>query len=149
MIKKIDLKNSEQAKEVLQLQISAYKVEAELIEYDAIPPLKDTIETLQQTDELFYGIYEQNELFGAISIKIDHHIMDIHRLVVHPKNFRKGYAQMLLDFIEKEFIVDKIIVSTGCKNLPAVSFYKKNQFRLVREALIENRLKLCYFEKLI
>lgn len=149
MIKRIDLKNSQQTKELLFLQICAYRVEAWLIDYADIPPLKDTIETLQQTDELFYGVYDQNELCGAISIKIHQNTMDIHRLVVHPKKFKKGYAQILLDFIEKEFIVERIIVSTGCKNLPAVSFYKKNKFVFVQEELVEDGLMLCYFEKLI
>jgi GNAT superfamily N-acetyltransferase len=40
--------------------------------------------------------------------------MDIHRLMVHPKHFRKGIAKLLLEFIESnEEDIETIIVSTG------------------------------------
>ncbi|WP_157059235.1 GNAT family N-acetyltransferase [Viridibacillus arvi] len=42
--------------------------------------------------------------------------MDIHRLIVHPKYFRKGIAKMLLDFIECNIEgIKTIIVTTGSK----------------------------------
>jgi hypothetical protein len=48
MIKKIDIPNPKLAEDVLKIQIPSYKVEAELIDFYEIPPLKDTIDTLQQ-----------------------------------------------------------------------------------------------------
>ena len=56
MIKKIDITNPIFAKEVLNVQIPAYKVEAEIIDYYDIPPLRDTVETLQQSQETFFNL---------------------------------------------------------------------------------------------
>jgi predicted acetyltransferase len=41
--------------------------------------------------------------------------------MVHPKEFRKGIAKELLQFVEKGNIgYGKMIVSTGSKNIPAI-----------------------------
>lgn len=126
MIKKIDITNSQFAEEVLSVQLPSYQVEAELIDFYDIPPLKDTVSMLQRCGEMFYGCYVDGELGGVISIKIEVGIIDIHRLMVHPKHFRKGIAGRLLEFIEGCGEGDEtLIVSTGSKNTPAIYFYEK------------------------
>ncbi|NRD78500.1 hypothetical protein HPT25_14130 [Bacillus sp. BRMEA1] len=80
MIKRIDITNPKLAMEVLNVQIPSYKVEAALIDSDEIPPLKDTVDTLQQCGENFFGYYINEKLSGVISIKIENGVMDIHRL---------------------------------------------------------------------
>ncbi|NRD80897.1 GNAT family N-acetyltransferase [Bacillus sp. BRMEA1] len=150
MIKRIDITNPKLAMEVLNVQIPSYKVEAALIDSDEIPPLKDTVDTLQQCGENFFGYYINEELSGVISIKIENSVMDIHRLFVHPLHFRKGIAKMLLDFIQtnkKGF--ETIIVSTGSKNLPAIKFYQKNGFSKIKEIKVTEHLSLTLFNKKI
>jgi len=148
LIKKIDITNPKLTKEVLNIQILSYKTEAELIDSDEIPPLKDTVNTLQQCGENFYGYFVNDELSGVISIKIENGVMDIHRLFVHPKHFRKGIAKMLLDFIQtNEEGFKKIIVSTGSKNVPAINFYQKNGFSKTKEIKVAERLSLTLFIK--
>ncbi|MFP7254667.1 GNAT family N-acetyltransferase [Terribacillus goriensis] len=146
MIKKIDIRNIKCAADVLNIQIPSYKVEAEIIGYD-IPPLKDTVYTLQHCGEDFFGFYENESLNGVISIKVDDDVVDIHRLIVHPNHFRKGIAQLLLNFIETKFQVETIKVATGSKNTPAVSFYKNNGFQNINEVLVNEQLSLTFFEK--
>ena len=148
MIKKIDITNLKLAEEVLNIQIPSYKVEAEIIDFYDIPPLKDTVYTLQQCGETFFGYYLNEELCGVISIKVENSIIDIHRLMVHPKHFKKGIAKMLLDFIENDIEgFETIIVSTGSKNTPAVTFYLKNGFSKTEEIIITERLSLTKFKK--
>lgn len=146
MIKIIDISNSKNAEDVLNIQIPSYKVEAEIIGSYEIPPLKDTVYTLQHCGEAFFGYYENEELCGVISIKVDDDV-DIHRLIVHPNHFRKGIAQLLLNFIETKFQIETIKVATGSKNIPAVSFYKKNGFRNIKEVIVNEQLSLTFFEK--
>ncbi|QED49315.1 GNAT family N-acetyltransferase [Cytobacillus dafuensis] len=151
MIKEIDIRNRELAEEVLKVQIPSYMVEAEIIGFSDIPPLKDTVDTLQQCGETFFGYYIDEELCGAISIKVEMGEIDIHRLIVHPDHFRNGIAQRLLDFVEfniecKEEI-EIIKVSTGFKNAPAVSLYIKNGFHKVDEVRVNEQLSLTFFEK--
>ena len=149
LIKKIDITNPEISQTVLNIQIPSYKVEAEIIEFYDIPPLKDTILSLQQCGEDFFGYYLNEELCGVISIKAAGRIIDIHRLMVHPKHFRKGIAKRLLNFIETEMNnFEAIVVSTGTKNIPAVDFYSKNGFLRTSETKVTERLSLTTFKKL-
>ncbi|OIJ11120.1 GNAT family N-acetyltransferase [Anaerobacillus arseniciselenatis] len=147
MIKTIDISNRKHARDVLNVQIPSYKVEAEIIGSYEIPPLKDTVYNLQHCEETFIGYYKNEQLCGGISIKIVDEEVDIHRLIVHPNHFRKGIAQMLLNFIESTFKVETIKVSTGSKNVPAVSFYKKNGFINIKEVMVKEQISITIFEK--
>ena len=148
MIKKIDITNHKLAEEVFNIQILSYKVEAEIIGFHDIPPLRDTVESLQQCGETFYGYYSNGWLCGVVSIKTDKCVIDIHRLMVHPNHFRKGIAKKLLNFVEGNKEKFKtIIVSTGTKNEPAVAFYLKNGFSKTGEERVTERLSLTSFKK--
>ncbi|GGB35718.1 GNAT family N-acetyltransferase [Virgibacillus dakarensis] len=149
MIKKMDITNPDLAEKVLNVQLPSYRVEAELIDYDDIPPLKDTVTTLQQCGETFYGYYLDGELAGVIAIKIEQGVMDIHRLIVHPNHFRKGIAKRLLHFIEGKDGVEIIKVTTGSRNSPAINFYEKNGFYSVGVIRVNQYLSLASFEKRI
>jgi ribosomal protein S18 acetylase RimI-like enzyme len=148
VIKKIDITDPKIANDVLRIQIPSYTVEAKIIDYFDIPPLKDTVETLQACNETFFGYYIHEELCGAVAIKIEKNVMDIHRLIVSPKHFRKGIAKRLLEFIENNHQdIKTIIVSTGAKNVPAVNFYIKNGFTKIGEISVNERLTLASFQK--
>lgn len=99
--------------------------------------------------EQFFGYFLDDELCGAISLKTDHVVVDIHRLVVHPNHFRKGIAQALLDYIEKTYVSIKIKVATGVNNIPAIRFYLKNGFDQVDQVQIDEQLTLAFFEKVV
>lgn len=147
MIKQFDIRLPINAEKLLEIQMPAYKVEAEIIGYDDIPPLKDTVNTLKQCEETFFGYYINEELCAAISVKVIDNEVDIHRLIVHPDHFRKGIAQKLLTFIERQFDKRIIKVATGSKNKPAITLYKKNGFRITKEVQVNEHLSLTYFEK--
>lgn len=147
MIKEIEIDKKREAETVLNLQIPAYKVEADIIGSDEIPPLKDTVETIQSCEETFYGYYLHEELCGAISVKVTDEEVDIHRLIVHPDHFRKGIAQKLLDFVENQFQNRVLKVATGAKNTPAVQFYEKNGFEKRKEVTVSKEITLTFFER--
>ncbi len=150
IIKKIDITDSVLALDVLKVQIPSYMEEAKMINFFEIPPLKDTVDTLRQCEETFFGYYVDGELCGAISLKAERAVMDIHRLIVHPNHFRKGIAKKLLNFIENNIAgIDSIIVSTGSKNEPAINFYEKNGFCKTEESKINERLSITSFRKVI
>lgn len=148
MIKKIDITDPKIAEEVLSVQLPSYQVEAELIGFHDIPPLKDTVSTLQRCGENFYGCYVDGELGGVISIKVEEELIDIHRLMVHPKHFRKGIAKRLLEFIGSDGEGEgKLIVSTGSKNAPAIYLYEKSGFVKTGEVKVMEGLSITSFEK--
>lgn len=148
MIKKINIKSLEIAESVLCIQIPSYMLEAALLDNYEIPPLKDTVASLQNCDETFFGYFINEELCGVISTKLEDDVVDIHRLFVHPNHLRKGIAKKLLYFLQEEFHdAKKMIVSTGSKNSPATEFYQKNGFSMLKEITVEENISLTLFEK--
>ncbi len=148
MIKKINIKNLESAERVLSVQFPSYRIEAALLDNYEIPPLKDTVASLHNCDETFFGYFIDEELCGVISVKLEEDIVDIHRLFVHPNHLRKGIAKKLLYFLQEEFHdAKKMIVTTGSKNSPAIEFYQKNGFTMLKEITVEENLSLTLFEK--
>lgn len=129
MISELDVKNKETAKKILDIQIPAYKVEAEIINFDGIPQLKDTVETIIKSDETYLGYMIDDVLVGFISYTYNQGLFHICRLVVDPNHFRKGIAKSLLGYLIKNVIKGfKATVSTGAKNFPAKNLYKMYGF---------------------
>lgn len=148
MIKKLDLSNEETAKDILELQTASYKIEAELIGFSEIPPLKDTLDSLKKCQETFYGYYKDDALAGIISYKITDNILDIYRVAVHPSFFRMGIADALINFVENlHKYIGKAAVSTGKENLPAVSLYLKEGYKKVRDVKVSEGIYITEFEK--
>lgn len=90
MIRRLDLLVLAEAAVLLDIQRLAYTVEGDLIGFYDIPALKDTVQSLQSCNEVFYGYFREHELLGAISFTRQGNEVDICRLVVHPKSFRQG-----------------------------------------------------------
>lgn len=150
MIIKLDISNTNIVSKILDIQKESYKIEAELIDFYDIPTLKDTINTIKESNEIFYGYYINNEIEGIISYKILNKTLDIHRLAINPKFFRKGIANQLISFIQKyNNDINKIIVSTGKDNKPAISLYLKNGFTKINDIKISDRLVISSFEKFV
>lgn len=150
MIKQLDINENSTASAIESLQKASYLIEAELINFYEIPPLKDTVLTIKQCDEVFYGFYIEESLCGLISYKVQEDLIDIHRVAVHPSSFRKGIAKQLIKHVEKiNPNLKKIIVSTGAKNEPAVRLYLGLGFKKLREIEMEKGLYIVEFEKSI
>ncbi|MGX1265440.1 GNAT superfamily N-acetyltransferase [Rossellomorea marisflavi] len=147
MIATMDIKAQDCARSVMDMQIRAYKIEAELIGTADLPPLKESLEDLKQSGETFLGWFEGDVLCGAIAYKIEEFAVDIHRLIVDPPHFRKGIAGKLLTELERLHPSILYKVSTAEKNFPATRFYEKSGYRLVRKLEINDILTLVFFEK--
>jgi GNAT superfamily N-acetyltransferase len=118
----LDIVDLETAQAVLQLQQVAYRVEAELIGSDGIPPLWETLD-LRTCGEEFLGVTVNGGLVGAISWRYGAGTIDIHRLVVDPEHFRRGIATALVrGALEAEPAAERAIVQTGSANAPPLPF---------------------------
>jgi ribosomal protein S18 acetylase RimI-like enzyme len=150
MIQFVEISNPREANQILELQKLSYRIEADLIGSDLIPGLFENLEQLQHCDETFYGFFEGEILCGAISFKLEHQTLDIHRLVVHPNHFRKGIAQHLLEFVLKlELNTKRCIVQTGALNFPAIGLYQKMGFVKLEQIEVAPNLWICKLEKIL
>ncbi|MGN7384513.1 GNAT family N-acetyltransferase [Paenibacillus sp. SAFN-117] len=132
MIERIRLTNNEEALRVLRLQMDSYLVEAKRIEYDDIPPLKDTIASLMESKERFYGYFPEGtdgELSGAIAYEREGQTVMICRLMVRSDRFRQGIGSALLRFIEQqEQECTSFFVTAAARNEPAIRLYTKHGY---------------------
>ncbi|MGG1399652.1 GNAT family N-acetyltransferase [Bacillus salipaludis] len=148
MIEKIDFENKRLVKELYELQRASYLIEARLINFYEIPPLKESFEELLESKETFFGYFDGEELAGALSYELKGNELTICRMIVHPMYFRKGIAQNLLLCLEedkKEIPIFK--VSTGRDNTPAKNLYLKNGYQFVQDFEVVPGLFISTFEK--
>ena len=54
--------------------------------------------------------------------------LDICRLMVHPRAFRRGIATALLDGLDRAEPAQRAVVSTGTANHPALALYMRRGF---------------------
>ncbi|GIP35455.1 N-acetyltransferase [Paenibacillus sp. J2TS4] len=132
MIEQIRFNHNEEALRVLQLQMQAYMVEADRIGFFDIPPLKETIASLQESRESFYGFFPEGpdgELAGAIAYDRAGDTVTICRLMVRPSHFRQGIASELLRFVERmESDCACFCLTAAVGNEPAIRLYKKHGY---------------------
>lgn len=131
---RLDLADAAIARAILDLQREAYAVEAALIGDDRIPMLTETLEELRAAGLEWLGVNDAAGLAGAISWKeLADGAIDIHRLVVAPRAFRRGVATALLDTLDSAYPGRRVLVSTGRANAPAVALYRRRGFAIARE----------------
>ena len=136
--------------QIYELQQASYLVESQLIDYPDLPPLLETVETLQHTGEQFLIFKEDERILGALSYVRADDILEICRLIVSPNHFRRGIAGKLLRAAEEvEVGIKRIIVSTAENNLPAVTLYQKNGYHLAHRAVLPDGLVLVGWHKQI
>ncbi|WP_419881684.1 GNAT family N-acetyltransferase [Peribacillus sp. B-H-3] len=147
MIVKLDNKNSVMAEKILNVQLPAYQIEAKIIGFEGIPQLKDTVRDITECRETFVGYTSGDELLGFISYTVEDGAIDICRLVVDPAHFRKGIARELLEHVLEIAGNNKVIVSTGKKNVPALNLYQSFGFEKVKDAEVAPGVFIAILEK--
>lgn len=148
MIEFVDIALQPEAVRVLELQRVSYRIEADLIGSSLIPPLRETLLELQSSGEVFHGFFEHDRLLGFISHKLEEHVLDIHRVAVHPDGFRRGIARQLLEFVlNLEPSATQAIVQTGSLNVPACKLYLSFGFEILERKEVVPGLELTLFSK--
>ena len=133
-VQELDLADDRTANDVLGLQREAYAVEAALIGSDGIPALTEPLEALRAAGERWLGIRDETGLCGGVAWRdLDDGRVDICRLVVAPRAFRRGIASRLLDELDLRYPARTMIVSTGRANDPAITLYRRRGFRQVAD----------------
>ena len=136
----LDLSDEAIARSVLELQRESYAVEAGLIGSDGIPQLTETLEELQAARLDWLGTFDEGGLTGAVSWKVlGDGTVDIHRLVVAPRAFRRGVASALLDELDGRYPDRPTLVSTGRDNEPARELYRRRGFTVVARTRADPR----------
>lgn len=129
MITPLDVSDRLLAERLLAVQHAAYAVEAELIGFDGIPPLREDLDGLMSSTEHWLGRYDGTQLVGALAYELpDDRTVEISRLIVDPAHARRGHGRALLDHLDQAVPRPVSIVSTGAANTPAVNLYRSRGY---------------------
>ncbi|WP_374773155.1 GNAT family N-acetyltransferase [Streptomyces sp. NBC_01310] len=130
-IRPLDLADDATAAAVHRVGRAAYAVEAELIGFDGIPALGESLAGMRAQDLNWVGaVSEDGELAGFLAWEeeADGGVC-IDRLCVAPDWFRRGVASLLLRHALTELFPGRPVeVTTGAANTPAVTLYERLGF---------------------
>ncbi|MEU6071538.1 GNAT family N-acetyltransferase [Streptomyces sp. NPDC047082] len=147
---RLDLADPVALRHLWELQRAAYAVEAELIGFDGIPPLHETLQELRGCTESFLGVTDETSLAGAVSwTRLHDGTLDICRLVVHPRAHRRGIATALLNSLDALEPAAVTLVSTGTANQPALALYQGRGFTPQSERQIAPGVTVTLLERKI
>ncbi|WP_329193737.1 MULTISPECIES: GNAT family N-acetyltransferase [unclassified Streptomyces] len=130
-IRPLDLADEATAAAVFRIGRDSYAVEAELIGFDGIPALRESLPEMRAQDLHWVGaVSGSGELTGFLAWedRADGGVC-IDRLCVAPARFRLGIASLLLRHALTELFPGRPVeVTTGAANVPAVGLYDRLGF---------------------
>lgn len=149
MVSRLDNDHIDVAEKLHALFQSSYAVEAKILGATNFPPLKRPIESYTRSNNAFYGVIENGIIAGAIEIEHGKGYVDINSLVVAPNYFRRSIASKLLTFTFEHYDVERFVVETGVKNIPAIKLYQKFGFTEIRQWETDFGIRKVQFERKI
>lgn len=136
--------------EILRLQYLAYQSEAALFGTTDIPPLK---QTLQEVEEEFrQGIIlklvtDTGKIIGSVRAKEQNGTVYIGKLMVHPVYQRRGFGSALLRTAEQEFPHRRYELFTSTRSVSNIRLYEKAGYRIFDRRAVNAELVFVYMEK--
>lgn len=144
-VARLDLGDRDTASQILAVQRAAYRIEADLIGFEGIPQLTETLSDLQAKPLEWIGVRdEQQQVVAALAFTDNDHAIDIDRLVVAPDMARRGCARALVSALPAN---RRIVVSTGRDNRPALALYESLGFTRTHDEEVVPGLMITHFRR--
>lgn len=103
-------------------------------------------ETINKPYNYIYGYIENNKLIGFIHITSSFDEADIINIIVDDYYRKKGIGKKLIEYVIKRFKLKALNLEVRQSN-PAVDFYKKMGFEIIRTISNYYRNEDAYFMK--
>lgn len=136
--------------EILELQYLAYQSEADLFGTRDIPPLKETIEELEEeykTGLILKMTDDEGEIIASVRAQEMEGTLYIGKLMVHPDHRCRGYGSRLLNEIEQRFPGLRYELFTSTRSLDNLRLYQKLGYKEFSRRKITDELEFVYMEK--
>ena len=150
-IQALDLQQPQVAEALHAIWLAAYAQEASLLGIPAalFPPLQCSAVDLQACGWTFLGAMTQGALAGALALETRDGATHINSLVVAPECQRRGLGRQLMAAALQRCQGQKLRVSTGAANTPAVALYQSMGFvPYLRETVGPPPVELVRLERL-
>lgn len=150
LVKTIDKNRRKDLSEIYEIFRAAYNVEAQILNILAINffPLQMTLEDLEKSSDEIFALEVGKTLVGAIFLEKSNTSITISNLVIDPKYFRQGFGKALVSHVLEKYRSIDFLVGTGYKNTPAIKLYKKFDFQIISEEVVEQNLKIVKLKRL-
>lgn len=147
---RVERATAEDAATILALQKLAYQSEAQLYDDWTLPPLTQTLASLQEefaTSRVLKAM-EGNRLVGSVRAREENGICQVTRLIVLPRLQGCGVGTMLMRHIEAQFPdAAGFELFTGSRSEANLRFYERLGFSRCREKTLSPKVTLVYLEK--
>jgi ribosomal protein S18 acetylase RimI-like enzyme len=140
------------AEEILVLQKLAYRSEAEIYNDFNIPPLVQTLESIEKDfeNQYFLKAVMDGKIIGSVRAYTKEGTCYIGRLIVHPDFQNRGIGTDLMNEIERIFnTCRRFELFTGDKSERNLYFYQKLGYKIFKKAKITDQTMVVYLEKKI
>lgn len=140
------------ANEILNLQKSAFKIEAELYNNYDISPMKETIEEIIKSfiNCIFLKAVEKEKIIGAVRAFEKDGTCYIGRLAVSKEMQNREIGTLLMKEIEKYFKTKRFELFTGAKSEKNIYLYKKLGYSIFRKEKSGcGGIEILFMEKII
>jgi len=147
---RIEVAGVEDAAEILGLQKLAYESEARLYDDWSIPPLVQTLESLQSefAASRVLKAVDCARIVGSVRAREADGVCHVGRLIVAPDFQGSGIGTRLLRSIEAEFpAVRRFELFTGSRSESNIRLYERLGYRRQREQVISPSVTLVFMEK--
>jgi len=135
---------------ILALQKRAYAAEARLYEDQAIPPLTQTLASLQQEIETITVLKatENDVIVGSVRAHLDGQVCKIGRLIVEPARQGRGIGSALLRAIEGSFPnAARFELFAGSKSEANIRLYRRHGYAVTQTSPLSERVTLVVMNK--
>lgn len=140
----------EDAAAILALQKLAYESEARLYDDWQLPPLTQTLDSLQAefASALVLEALDGERLVGAVRARETEGTCHVGRLIVSPQLQGRGIGTRLLRSVEAAFpLVQRFELFTGSRSESNIRLYERLGYRRLREQVLSPAVTLVFMEK--
>ena len=139
----------EDAAAILELQKLAYQSEARLYDDWSLPPLTQSLESLEQEFEhsVVLKAMDGRQLVGSVRARESDGVCHVGRLIVHPARQGTGIGTLLLREIERASAAARFQLFTGSRSEGNIRLYQRLGYQRSHERQLSPAVTLVYLEK--
>lgn len=138
------------AEEILSLQKLAYRTEAEIYNDFNIPPLVQTLESIEKDfeNQFFLKAVTNGRIIGSVRAYQKEETCYIGRLIVHLDFQNQGIGTKLMNEIERIFNhCERFELFTGDRSERNLHLYQELGYKTFKTAMITDHTAIVYMEK--
>ncbi len=135
---------------ILKLQYMAYQSEARMLGDFSIPPLRQTLQEIEEEHKkgvILKAVNEAGMVIGSVRGYKNSGTLYIGKLIVHPNMQGRGIGTQLLNEIERLYPQTRYELFTSSKSERNLQLYERLGYSRFKEKQISDNLTFIYLEK--